>query len=177
MLPCQGPPAAGGGGGSRGFLQISACSRPAWPRQGTARNRRSRQLAGGLELGGGGWSPTEAQAWLGPCSSPGCPGLGKGRGRGRGGCFRWNSRCGVGQSRGPCWWGSCRGGAGGDFVAQLWGAPARVQLALSLGRSRAEAGGERRPPSGFPVSGRPRGELGPGSLAATFSCFPGWRDF
>lgn len=54
-------------------------------------------------------------------------------------------------------------------MAQLWGAPARVQLALSLGRSRAEAGGERRPPSGFPVSGRQRGELRPGSLAATFS--------
>lgn len=51
MPPCQGPRAAGGGGSSRGFLQISASSRPAWPRQGPARPARRRRLHGGREPG------------------------------------------------------------------------------------------------------------------------------
>lgn len=39
-------------GGSRGFLQLSACSRLAWPPQGTARDAPpSLQLDGGQELG------------------------------------------------------------------------------------------------------------------------------
>lgn len=38
-------------GSSRGFLQLSACSQPSWPRQGTARAARSLLLYGGQELG------------------------------------------------------------------------------------------------------------------------------
>lgn len=46
----------GGGGGSRGVLQTSACSRPAWPRQATAAN-----LAALPDLG-----PNRRRGWSSP---------------------------------------------------------------------------------------------------------------
>lgn len=99
---------------------------------------------------------------------------GRGGQRGVPGWFRRDSRWGSRLVEDKA---AAGGGAGGDSVAQLWGAPARLPLPLSLGRSRAEAGAERRPPpSGFPVSGGER-RAWARQLGCNFQLrFPGWRD-
>lgn len=157
MPPCQGPRAAGGGGGSRGFLQISASSRPAWPRQSPARPARRRRLHGGREPGAAADPGAHRRRGRG---SPLLPSLlrdAPGRKGGRRGCL-WTGAAagGVGDDRGQC--GEAAGeGLRGDLAAPLWSAPARRQPPSLPRGSRAQACGEPRLPTGFPASVSERG--------------------
>lgn len=124
MQPCQGPRAAGGGGGSRGFLQLSACSRPAWPRQGTAAN-----LAAAPDLGSNrrrGWGSSLLRD--APGQGRGARGAGSRRQQPRGSRERRTMR------------GGCLGGAEGGVRRADLERSARRQSPVSLGGSRAESG-------------------------------------
>lgn len=171
---CQGPRAAGGGGGSRGFLQISACSRLAWPHQGTARNARSRQLDGGRELGGrAAPGPNRRRGWDFSLLRDAL-----GQGGGRGGWFQTRTAAG-GLGRRRTMGGGYLGGAGEEFLqAALERSSSPAAPSLSLGGSRAEAGGER---DGHRVASQPLAERERRARARQFGCnfqlrFPG-RDF
>lgn len=130
-------------------LQPARVATPGHGPQAAASLMAASNLAAVADLG-----PKRRRAW-----DPSLPGDAPGPGGGGAGAGLDGTAAGGRGERRTMGGGSCRGRAGGDFVAQLWGAPARLQLSLSLGRSRAEAGGERRPPPpGFPVSGREREE-------------------
>lgn len=161
MPPCQGPRAAGGGGGSRGFLQISASSRPAWPRQGPARPARRRWLHGAREPGTAADPGAHRRRGRG---SPLLPFLlrdAPGREGGRRCCLWTRAAAGggggaVGDDRGQC--GEAAGeGPRGDLATPLWSVPARHRPPSLPRGSRAQACGEPRPPTGFPASVSERG--------------------
>lgn len=136
MQPCQGPRAAGGGGGSRGFLQISACSRPAWPRQGTAAN-----LAAAPDLGS-----NRRRGW-GSSLLRDAPGRGRGT---RGAGFRRQQPRGSREPRtmrGEAAWEGPRG----DFAELIWSAPAASSPLAPSGEAGLRASALR---SGFPASAR-----------------------
>lgn len=143
MQPCQGPRAAGGGGGSRGFLQLSACSRPAWPRQGTAAN-----LAAAPDLGSNrrrGWGSSLLRD--APGQGRGARGAGSRRQQPRGSRERRTMR------------GGCLGGAEGGFAEPIWSALPAASRPSPSGEAGLRAAAQ--PVASQPLRERERGERAP----------------